>query len=103
MNDWRPAAIGGPFIFREVIVNRSTIVIVALAAVSTAAVAQVGTDPVDNKIPANQLAADPTPPTATATPPSTDDAPPSDRADAPAYATPTSGDPTGASAPPPKH
>lgn len=83
--------------------KRSTIVAVAVIACSTAAIAQVGTDPVDNKIPANQLPAEPTPQaTAPATSPATDDAPPSDRADVPATATPPTGDPTDASAPPPK-
>ena len=78
----------------------STITIVAAAALSTAAIAQVGTEPTDNKVPANQAVGNTSPPTDAA--PATDDAPASDRADAPANVTPTPGDPDNASGPPPK-
>lgn len=93
---------------------KRTILVVAAATLSTGALAQVGTDPTDQKVPATQLPAAPTPPTSAASP-ATDDAPPSARADAPsATATPAPsptatpspaavpGDPTNASGPPPK-
>lgn len=86
---------------------RSTIALVVAAALSSAAIAQVGTDPAENKIPINQSQATATPPSDA--PPTTDDAAPADRADAPANTsdqppdvTPPPGDPASASGPPPK-